>query len=124
MEERDMALKKWLSIIQESRRSNLSIREWCKKNDVRYTSYYYWYGLLRDRGMIAPLNAEVKKPLAVAEAAPVIAQIQFSEEPASYKEEVPLVPQVMIMRNSYQVYVGKDFDDSTLKRVLEVVGQC
>lgn len=43
---------KWLKICQEARGSNLSISEWCRKNNIDRRNYYHWEKKLRDKGYV------------------------------------------------------------------------
>ena len=38
---------KWVAIISEHNASGLSIRDWCRQNNVKETSYYYWLKKMR-----------------------------------------------------------------------------
>ena len=38
---------KWVTIISEHNASGLSIRDWCRQNNVKDTSYYYWLKKIR-----------------------------------------------------------------------------
>ena len=38
---------KWVGIISERNASGLSIKDWCRQNNVNETSYYYWLKKIR-----------------------------------------------------------------------------
>ena len=38
---------KWVAIISEHNASGLGIRDWCRQNNVKETSYYYWLKKIR-----------------------------------------------------------------------------
>ena len=38
---------RWVGIISERNASGLSIKDWCRQNNVKVTSYYYWLKKIR-----------------------------------------------------------------------------
>ena len=45
---RQYRLSQWLAIIKECRGSGMSVRSWCKQNDVDEKQFYYWQRKIRE----------------------------------------------------------------------------
>jgi transposase-like protein len=43
---------KWLAIVQRWQRSDLSVREFCRQQQVNEASFYEWRRVLRERGLL------------------------------------------------------------------------
>ena len=43
---------KWLAMVQRWQRSRLSVREFCRQQQVNEASFYEWRRVLRDRGLL------------------------------------------------------------------------
>lgn len=41
-------LNKWASLIQEQQSSNLTVKDWCTKNNLSYHAYNYWKHLIKE----------------------------------------------------------------------------
>jgi transposase-like protein len=59
---------RWLDLVQQWQRSNLSVREFCQHHQLSEPSFYSWRRVLRERGLIdesgpAPAPAFVKLTL-------------------------------------------------------------
>lgn len=48
---------RWVGIISERNASGLSIKDWCRQNNVKETSYYYWLKKIR-HSMVESLNPD------------------------------------------------------------------
>ena len=38
----DVKMQQWAIMIKTCRESGLSVREWCRQNNISEQSYYYW----------------------------------------------------------------------------------
>lgn len=63
-EKQEVQMQMWLSRIRERQDSGLSIKDWCSKNQITETSYYYW---LKKARRLAYLSAKEKNPPQVKE---------------------------------------------------------
>ena len=43
----EVRLHEWAAVIKEARESGLSVRQWCKTNNVTEQQYYYWLKKIR-----------------------------------------------------------------------------
>ena len=44
---REYRISQWFPIIKACRESGMSVRAWCKQNDVDEKRFYYWQNILR-----------------------------------------------------------------------------
>lgn len=56
----DVRLKEWVDIIQEQKASGLSVRAWCRENDIGQGRFYYWLNKLR-KATLEQFPEEFKK---------------------------------------------------------------
>jgi transposase-like protein len=43
---------KWIQNIKDQNESGLTIRDWCKENEVTHGQYYYWLRIIREEALI------------------------------------------------------------------------
>ena len=124
-------LKKWKAIINEANQSGIGIRRWCMENKITVSQYYYWHKVLVDEGLIPGRKGmvpSVPNNPSSAELVPVFAEFDLQQGQMSTMEKHDLFAsriletQVIIQRNSCQIFVGEGFSSPTLQRVLEVIG--
>jgi len=115
--QQDMA-EKWLPIISEAQKSNLSARAWCKQHGISVDKFYYWRRKLSRDNQGAHLPKGPAGPTGIAQVNLVLRQDQEASSHSLAQ------PQVMIKIDDFQVYVGASFDDEVLRRVLGVVKAC
>jgi len=56
----DVRLKEWVDIIQEQKASGLSVRAWCRENNIGQGRFYYWLNKLR-KATLEQFPEEFKK---------------------------------------------------------------
>ena len=124
-------LVKWKAIIDEANQSGIGIRRWCMENKIMASQYYYWHKILVDKGLIPERKStvpSVPNNPSSAELVPVFAEFDLQKRQMSPMEEHSfsashiLETQIVIQRNSCQIFVGEGFSSSALQRVLEVIG--
>lgn len=124
-------LVKWKAIIDEANQSGVGIRRWCMENKIMASQYYYWHKILVDKGLIPERKStvpSVPNNPSSAELVPVFAEFDLQQRQMSPMEEHSfsashiLETQIVIQRNSCQIFVGEGFSSSALQRVLEVIG--
>ena len=114
------AEKKWRPIILEMEQSSQSARCWCREHGISVNQFYYWRKKL-------DMNQQDRKGLSTQNinSTPGIAEIKIVLPQEQGLATKPLFhPQVMIKSDDFQVYVGTEFDDEVLRRVLGVVRTC
>jgi len=85
----------WLERIHEQKSSSLSIAVWCKQNQIPYQTFCYWKRRLTK---------------------PSITQVSFIEQ-----QEKDTQSGIQLECKGIKVHLEKDFDSSTLSRVLTLL---
>ena len=112
------AVNKWQPIIEEAESSNQSARSWCKEHGINVDQFYYWRKKLIMSQQEVSTSKNTSGTTGIAEVKLVLRQDQEVTTHALSH------PQVMIKVEDFQVYVGTNFDDDVLRRVLGVVKTC
>jgi transposase-like protein len=71
--------KRWLDLVKRWQRSQLSIREFCRRHQLNEPNFYAWRRVLRERGLIQDAPVAASLPAFVkleAEAAPMASAIE------------------------------------------------
>lgn len=71
---RNIHLQEWSKLIQTQKSSGLPVRGWCKQNDIKTSTYYYWLRELR-KEMLKELPEPAKSesfPTSFVEVNPVL----------------------------------------------------
>lgn len=97
---------RWLELVRRWQRSELSVREFCRRERISENNFYAWRRVLRERGLLA----ETPTP---AKAAPAFVQLLHDEPSVDGAIEVVLGRRVLRVRSG--------FDDETLRRLLALL---
>ena len=109
----DVRLQEWVNIIQEQKASGLSVRAWCRENDIGQGRYYYWLNKLR-KATLEQFPEELKETTFVPIEAPVaITGISNTNTSSS----------ITIRKGDISIELGNDTPLSTITTILEVL-QC
>lgn len=124
----------WKKIIREAEAYDGTNIDWMRKHGITEGSYYYWHRILRKEGMLnsedepelkdIPLPGLVEKPTGAGQGFVEYTPRSSSPEPlaeTSWIQERFSNPQLMLLKNGIQIYVGNGFHEDTLSRLLEVV---
>lgn len=86
-------IKDWLSIITKCRQGGLSDRQWCTKNDITYSTFYYHVRRLHKEGYKLPISTRKSTVPMTQEVVPLI----FQEEIAlTEQNSIPVFDSVAI----------------------------
>ena len=124
----------WKKIIREAEAYEGTNIDWMRKHGITEGSYYYWHRILRKEGMLnredepelkdIPLPGLVAEPTEASQGSVEYTPQNSSPEPlaeTSWIQERFSNPQLMLLKNGIQIYVGNGFHEDTLSRLLEVV---
>lgn len=126
----------WKKIIREAEAYDGTNIDWMRKHGITEGSYYYWHRILRKEGMLdsedepelkeIPLPGLVEKQTVAAQGFVEYTPQGTGQEPeslteTSWMQECFSDPQLMILKNGIQIYVGNGFHENTLSRLLEVI---
>lgn len=45
----EVKMQQWANLIKTCRESELSVKEWCKQNNIAEQTYYYWLKKIREK---------------------------------------------------------------------------
>ena len=122
----------WRQIIQDciNRDSDISKRQWCRENGVRYRSFMYWQhkfqleaiDLMENHGTALPVKQLPVSAQAFVDMTPQLEALQTGREssPAS-SELTPLASELMIQAGPFRIYVNGSIQEGTLETVMRVI---
>ena len=105
----------WQDLIKEQSQSGLSIREWCRRNNMSHGKFYYWQRIIREEALIK------------AGTLALTGQNQFVELKAS-NPELEFRPNnkgicAILRSNGNEVEVINGADPETLSLILNLIGK-
>lgn len=102
----------WAKVIREATRSGTSIREYCAKQKIKESQFYWWQRKLRDQRAD---RARRRKSGKGGEAGATFALV--SDEPGQLDAGIELV-----LSDGRRVRISRGVDEETLRTVLSAVG--
>ena len=94
--------EQWLGIIKERQDSGLTVKAWCRQNNIRQSAYYYWLRRIRESACskyLPETQSGLQSPV-------IFAPVQINEE------EIPSRASVIIHMKNADIEVR---DDSSVK---------
>lgn len=106
----------WQELIKEQSQSGLSIREWCRRNNMSHGKFYYWQRIIREETLIK------------AGTLAVTGQTQFVELKESNKTVVKSdfnnqVTCAILRSNGNEIEILNGADPNTLKLILSFISK-
>lgn len=111
---------RWVGIISERNASGLSIKDWCRQNDVKETSYYYWLKKIR-HSIVESLDPD--EPKDEVTFVPMLSQPKANELSHVNPDKTSLAPQseVMIKLGEITIEFGNQTSHELILNVLKVL---
>lgn len=114
-----------------NRDPNVSKRQWCENNGIKFRSLMYWQRKFRLEALAQMESSEAALPApAAGTCAPAFADVteklemmQADQEIRKYPGGLPMPPELMIQTGAYQIYVNGSMQMTTLERVLRVINR-
>ncbi len=109
----EMLKAQWQKVIKDQSESGLSIREWCRGNNISHSKFYYWQRVIREEALIK------------AGTLAVTGQTQFVEVKPSYSElKSNNQGSCAILRsNGNEIEILNGADPNTLGVVLNLISR-
>jgi hypothetical protein len=101
---------RWLGLVQRWQRSNLSIREFCLRHQLREPSFYSWRRVLRQRGLIHDRPEDADK-----DATPAFVKVALAAEPKA------ATPVELVLGDRRVLRVRPGFDADTLLELVRLL---
>ena len=128
----EIRCEQWRRIVTEciNRNTEISKRQWCEENGIRYRSLMYWQRKFQQDMLQQMDSSHTALPgSAVQVYAPAFADVTEKYQAMSAHPEVPpqpqenhsFIPELMIQAGSYRIYVSSSLHESTLETVMRVL---
>lgn len=117
-------ISEWAELLQKAKTSGLTIKEWCRINEIRETTFYYWKRQVKLKncpGQEQPSSPHVEHP------APYFVELDIRAEKedtiCSHNTGKVSIqhPEFLIQFHGCQIAVNQDFQEEDLMKVLRVV---
>lgn len=109
----EMLKSQWQKIIKDQSESGLSIREWCRSNDVSHGKFYYWQRVIREEALIKAGTLAVTGQTQFVELKPNIAEIKANNQGTC----------AVLRSNGNEIEILNGADPNTLEAVLIILGR-
>ena len=130
----EIRCEQWRRIVTEciNRNTEISKRQWCEENGIRYRSLMYWQRKFQQDTLQQMDSSHTALPgSAVQVYAPAFADVTEKYQAMSAHPEVPpqpqenhsFIPELMIQAGTYRVYVSGSLQAATLEKVMQVIGR-
>jgi len=103
----------WEKVIRDAARSGLSIREFCRRHDVKESQFHWWQRTLKNRRQERRLRRQKRRGEAGGQASFAL----VSDGPQDLDAGIELV-----LADGRRLRIGKGVDEQTLRTVLAAVG--
>ena len=110
---RQFRIRQWTQIIHDRAQSGMTIKAYCKKNNLSRDSYFYWARIIKEQAV---------KELAVAGQRFVELPVgQAAGIPSIYSDPEPELSVLQLSIGQIQITVNEKTSAALLSRTLEVV---
>lgn len=109
----EMLKAQWQKMIKDQSESGLSIREWCRGNNVSHGKFYYWQRVIREEALIKAGTLAVTEQTQFVEVKPSIADIKPSNQDTC----------AILRSNGNEIEILNGADPDTLEAILNILGR-
>ena len=141
---RAVRINHWKELVMKACSSGISKTEWCRENNVNLRKFFYWQGVIRKQELQS-INGVVDESGSIPMISPGAAthhpaicenssfvelpippvETKTSEEPVPVQTSSPrldcLTPDIMIQTKGYQLFIGDNVSERTLRTVLKAI---
>ena len=103
----------WQRIIKDQSESDLSIREWCRGNNVSHGKFYYWQRVIREEALIKAGTLVVTGQTQFVEVKPNIAELKSNSQGTC----------AIIRSNGNEIEILNGANPNTLSTLLNLMGK-
>ena len=127
----EIRCEQWRRTVSEciNRKADISKRQWCEENGIRYRSLMYWQRKFQQE-TIERMDSHSSLPgQAVQVCTPVFADVTAKYEamtsgegiPPQHIEDSSFTPELMIQTGSCRIYVSGSVQKATLEMAMQVI---
>ncbi|OLS01614.1 IS66 family insertion sequence element accessory protein TnpA [Tissierella creatinophila] len=102
----------WKNIIKDQSKSDLSIREWCRENNIAHGKFYYWQRVIREETLIKAGTLAVTGQAQFVEVKPSVAELKSNDQGTC----------AILRSNGNEIEILNGADPNTLGVVLNLMG--
>ena len=103
----------WQELIREQSQSGLSIREWCRENNMSHGKFYYWQRIIREEALIKAGTLAVTGQTKFVEVKPSISEVESNNRGTC----------AILRSNGNEIEILNGADANTLGIVLDLIGR-
>ena len=111
VEKHEMEKARWAKYIKEKNDSGLTVKEWCSRNGIPSSKYYYWLRVVREESLIKAGTLTVSGRTQFAEVKPI------KEE---YRPEPRGICAVLNV-NGNEIEILNGADPNTLDDIIRII---
>lgn len=108
-----MLKAQWQIVIKDQSESGLSIREWCRENNISHAKFYYWQRVIREEALIKAGTLAVTGQAQFVEIKPSIAEIKPTNQGTC----------AVLRSNGNEIEILNGADPNTLEAILKILGR-
>ncbi len=109
----EMLKAQWQKMIKDQSESGLSIREWCRENDISHGKFYYWQRVIREEALIKAGTLAVTGQTQFVEVKPSMAELKSNNQGTC----------AILRSNGNEIEILNGADPNTLAVVLNLIGK-
>ena len=103
---------KWRTLINEHKRSGLSVKSWCNDQGIREAQYYYWLRIIREESLVQAGTLAITNPNRFVELKPEITDQSNTRSQLCAKIK---------LYNGMEMDIYNGADEQTLKSLMRLV---
>ena len=112
-ERHEILKSQWMEIIKSHSGSGLSIREWCRENDIPHNKFYYWQRVIREESLIKAGTLAITGKTQFVEVKPSMTEVENNN----------LGTCAILRSNGNVIEVINGADPNTLSALLNLIGK-
>lgn len=103
----------WINMCKDQNESGLSIREWCRENNIGHAKFYYWQRVIREEALIKAGTLAVTGQTEFAEVKPSMAELKSNNQGTC----------AILRLNGSEIEVLNGADSNTLQVLVNLMGK-
>jgi len=103
----------WQKILKDQSGSGLSIREWCRENDISHGKFYYWLRVIREESLIKAGTLVVTGQTQFAEIKPGVDVSKINNQGIC----------AVLRSNGNEIEILNGANPNTLEAILKIIGR-
>ena len=115
---RQYHLTKWKPIVQECRTSGMTVKAWCKKNNVSEQQFFYWQRRLREE---LCTSIQIPEKEHKEHQTTIFAPIPVQNHHKEALQSAPFIPDLVISIGDYRLELANQTSPELLEALLKAI---